>query len=42
MIDANKAYNAHTAIDLGNRLADQNIHWFEEPVMATDVRPTCR
>ena len=37
MIDANKAYNAYTAIDLGNRLADQNIHWFEEPVMATDV-----
>lgn len=37
MIDANKAYNASTAIDLGNRLADRNIHWFEEPVMATDV-----
>lgn len=37
MIDANQAYNAATAIDIGRRLADQNIHWFEEPVAANDV-----
>ncbi|MEM9157470.1 MAG: mandelate racemase/muconate lactonizing enzyme family protein [Verrucomicrobiota bacterium] len=37
MVDANKAYSARTAIELGNRLADLDIHWFEEPVMATDV-----
>jgi D-galactarolactone cycloisomerase len=37
MIDANQAYNAATAIDIGNRLVDYNIHWFEEPVPAKDV-----
>ncbi len=37
MVDANKAYNASTAIDIGNRLADLDIHWFEEPVLANDV-----
>ncbi len=37
MVDANKAYNVSTAIDMGNRLADLDIHWFEEPVLANDV-----
>ena len=37
MVDANKAYNVATAIDIGTRLADLNIHWFEEPVLANDV-----
>lgn len=37
MVDANQAYNAATAIEIGRRLADQNIHWFEEPVAASDV-----
>lgn len=37
MVDANKAYNVSTAIDAGNQLADLDIHWFEEPVMANDV-----
>ncbi len=37
MVDANKAYNVSTAIDIGNRLSDLNIHWFEEPVLANDV-----
>ncbi|MDG2254029.1 MAG: mandelate racemase/muconate lactonizing enzyme family protein [Opitutaceae bacterium] len=37
MIDANKAYSARTAIDVGRRLEDLNIHWFEEPVLANDV-----
>jgi D-galactarolactone cycloisomerase len=37
MVDANKAYSVSTAIEMGNRLADYDIHWFEEPVMANDV-----
>ncbi len=37
MVDANKAYNVSTAIDIGNRLADLDIHWFEEPLVANDV-----
>ena len=37
MVDANKAYNVSTAIDMGNRLAELDIHWFEEPVVANDV-----
>lgn len=37
MVDANKAYNVSTAIDMGNRLADLDIHWFEEPILANDV-----
>ena len=39
MIDANKAYSARTAIDVGRRLEDLNIHWFEEPVMEFDQTP---
>ncbi|MDA0349960.1 MAG: mandelate racemase/muconate lactonizing enzyme family protein [Verrucomicrobia bacterium] len=37
MVDANKAYNVSTAIDIGNRLAELDIHWFEEPLIANDV-----
>lgn len=37
MVDANKAYNVPTAIDIGNRLADLDIHWFEEPLVPNDV-----
>ena len=37
MVDANKAYGVSTAIDMGRRLADLDIHWFEEPVVANDV-----
>ncbi len=37
MVDANKAYNVSTAIDIGKRLADLDIHWFEEPLVANDV-----
>lgn len=37
MVDANKAYDVATAIRMGNRLADLDIHWFEEPVLANDV-----
>ena len=37
MIDANQAYNASSAIRIGNKLADQDLIWFEEPVNAQDV-----
>ncbi len=32
LIDAHGMYNVPTAIELANRLAKHNIHWFEEPV----------
>ena len=38
MIDANQAYNAASAIEIGNRLYSQNLTWFEEPVNAQDVK----
>ncbi len=31
-VDANCAYNPAAAIRMGDRLADQDIQWFEEPV----------
>ena len=37
MIDANQAYNASSAIRIGNKLGDQDLSWFEEPVNAQDV-----
>ena len=37
MVDANKAYSPAIAIDMGHRLADLDIRWFEEPVVANDV-----
>ena len=37
MVDANKAYSPAIAIDMGHRLADLDIRWFEEPVAANDV-----
>ena len=37
MVDANKAYNVSTAVEIGKQLAKLNIHWFEEPVLANDV-----
>jgi len=33
MVDANKAYNISTAIEMGRRLKYLDIHWFEEPIM---------
>ena len=32
MIDAHGMYNVPTAVRLANKMADYNIHWFEEPV----------
>lgn len=37
MIDANHAYDATRAIQLGRRLADLDIGWFEEPVPPEDL-----
>ena len=37
MLDANHAYDASEAIQLGRRVADQNIGWFEEPVVPEDL-----
>ena len=37
MIDANQGYNAYTAIRLGQRVADLDLLWFEEPVNAKDI-----
>ena len=37
MVDANEAYNATTAIRLGQQLADLDLVWFEEPVNAQDL-----
>ena len=36
MLDANHGFDALEAIDLGRRVADQNIAWFEEPVLPED------
>jgi D-galactarolactone cycloisomerase len=37
MVDANQAFNATSAIRIGNRLAEYDILWFEEPVNAHDL-----
>ncbi|MHB1007461.1 MAG: mandelate racemase/muconate lactonizing enzyme family protein [Chloroflexota bacterium] len=37
MVDANQAYNAHTAIRVGRELEQLNVLWFEEPVPCTDI-----
>lgn len=37
MVDANEAYNATTAIRLGQQLVDLDLVWFEEPVNAQDL-----
>jgi D-galactarolactone cycloisomerase len=37
MLDANHGYDAIEAIRLGNLVADQDIGWFEEPVVPDDL-----
>jgi len=37
MVDANLAYNAASAVRIGQRLADLDILWFEEPVNPRDI-----
>ena len=41
MLDANHGYDTLEAIDLGKRAADQDIAWFEEPVIPEDLRAYC-
>ncbi len=36
-VDANQAYNAASAIRIGERLAAYDLLWFEEPVNARDI-----
>ena len=37
MVDANQSYSPALAIQMGQHLADLDIHWFEEPVAAHDL-----
>ncbi|MCL5026865.1 MAG: mandelate racemase/muconate lactonizing enzyme family protein [Chloroflexi bacterium] len=37
MVDGNLAYNAYSAKDIGRRLEDYDVFWFEEPVPAHDL-----
>ena len=37
MVDANQAYNSSSAIRIGQKLADLDLVWFEEPVNAQDI-----
>jgi L-alanine-DL-glutamate epimerase-like enolase superfamily enzyme len=36
MMDANCGYSVEQAIDLGKRVEEQNVYWFEEPVIVED------
>ena len=38
MVDANSAYDARTAIQIGRRLEKYDLVWFEEPVPPYDLR----
>ena len=42
MIDANHGYDAIDAIEIGQRAAPYNIHWFEEPVVPEALRSYSR
>lgn len=37
MIDANHAYNLHSAKKMGKYLEEQHVHFFEEPVLPEDL-----
>ena len=37
MVDAQKAYNSHTALRLGRKLEKYDVYWFEEPVPSYDL-----
>ncbi len=37
MADANHAYNPITAIKMGNYLSEQDVYWFEEPVIPENI-----
>jgi D-galactarolactone cycloisomerase len=38
MVDANQAYNAFAAIQMGREMAKYNVFWFEEPVPYDDLQ----
>jgi D-galactarolactone cycloisomerase len=38
MVDANHAYDTASAVELGRRIADLDVGWFEEPVPPEDLR----
>lgn len=37
LCDANERLDLPTALWLGKRLADQGVHWFEEPLLSQDI-----
>lgn len=41
MLDANHGYDVLEAVKLGNMVADQQIDWFEEPVVPEDLHGYC-
>ena len=41
MLDANHGYDTLEAIELGQSVADQDITWFEEPVIPEDLDAYC-
>ncbi|WP_418540784.1 mandelate racemase/muconate lactonizing enzyme family protein [Massilistercora timonensis] len=41
-VDANQAYHTAAAIDIGKRMEEYNIGWFEEPVIGTDIHSYCQ
>ena len=36
-VDANCAYDVGTALDVGYRIADQDLYWYEEPVAPDEI-----
>jgi len=36
-VDANCAYDVGTALDIGYRIADQDLYWYEEPVAPDEI-----
>lgn len=36
-VDANQVYNAYSAKEIGRRMEEYDVCWFEEPVPATDI-----
>ena len=36
-VDANCGYDVGTAIDIGRKIADNDLYWYEEPIICDDV-----
>jgi L-alanine-DL-glutamate epimerase-like enolase superfamily enzyme len=41
-VDANQGFTVHYAIEMGKRLDDYNLYWYEEPVPANDLEGSAR